>query len=414
MNILLVEDEVFIRKSLKNIIERQSNHRVPAQAGNGLEALKILNDENIDVVLTDISMPVMDGIELLKEIKKQQHTCKVILLSCLSEMEYAINAVKHGASDYFLKIETEPEKIIERLDELEKEIESEKNKMKLLNSMQFELDHNRAAISDKFLNEILFGPDMQEEFIRKRIDELGINIGEKDIFLMIMALENAGCLSGNLSGTEKMTIDFSVMNIAAEMLAFAENGICFKTSFGNYVVLCNSSDGSCPGVLNEIYREINKIIFDAFAINTIKSDEIKCRSCSEIKSGFSAARESLRLENKDNISNPADEIKRYIDENFTSDISLADLSKKFCFNHCYVSIMLKEKLGENFIDYLTRLRIEKAKQLISKTPLSASEIGYLVGYQSPQYFSKIFSKTVGMSVTEYKKSVFKSDSVKLQ
>jgi len=104
-----------------------------------------------------------------------------------------------------------------------------------------------------------------------------------------------------------------------------------------------------------------------------------------------------------------DSIRKFIDENYHQNITLSTIAEKFNFNSCYISIMLKKNLGVNFIDYLTRIRIEKAKELLIETDILAFEIAYKVGYQSPQYFSKIFTKTVGMSVTDYKKLIYRDN-----
>ena len=94
--------------------------------------------------------------------------------------------------------------------------------------------------------------------------------------------------------------------------------------------------------------------------------------------------------------------KAYIEANYTKNITLDDLSMAVNISSYYLSRIFKENTGENFIDYLTRLRIEHAKELLSTTQYSMKEIGVMSGYSDPNYFSKSFKKNVGVTPTEYR------------
>jgi len=97
-----------------------------------------------------------------------------------------------------------------------------------------------------------------------------------------------------------------------------------------------------------------------------------------------------------------DRAKEYIMANYKKDISLDDVSKEVDISPYYFSKIFKEATGENFIEYLTNIRIEKAKELLNDTDMSMKEICVEVGYSNPNYFSRIFKKNVGVSPTEYK------------
>jgi len=72
---------------------------------------------------------------------------------------------------------------------------------------------------------------------------------------------------------------------------------------------------------------------------------------------------------------------------------------------CYFSVMFKKETGQNFINYLTNIRIEKAKELLRSTNLKSYEIAYQVGYDNPTYFSTVFKKLTGMTPLDYKKDL---------
>ncbi|HIT90399.1 MAG TPA: response regulator [Candidatus Merdenecus merdavium] len=94
--------------------------------------------------------------------------------------------------------------------------------------------------------------------------------------------------------------------------------------------------------------------------------------------------------------------KRHIIQNFNKDISLDEVSKIVNISPYYFSKLFKEETKENFIDFLTNIRIEKSKELLKNQELSMKEICLEVGYSDPNYFSRIFKKCVGVTPTEYK------------
>lgn len=103
INILLVDDHNMVREGLKSIFENDENYCVKAEAINGVEALNILRETQVDIVLTDISMPQMDGVELTRNIKKDNPGQKVIALTMMGESQHIRQMLKAGVSGYLLK-----------------------------------------------------------------------------------------------------------------------------------------------------------------------------------------------------------------------------------------------------------------------------------------------------------------------
>ena len=94
--------------------------------------------------------------------------------------------------------------------------------------------------------------------------------------------------------------------------------------------------------------------------------------------------------------------KTYIEENYSKDISLDDVSRIVDISPYYFSKLFKEETGENFIEYVTNRRIEKAKELLEHSSLNIKCICVDTGYSDPNYFSRIFKKQVGVTPTEYR------------
>ena len=94
--------------------------------------------------------------------------------------------------------------------------------------------------------------------------------------------------------------------------------------------------------------------------------------------------------------------KTYIQNNYSKDISLDEVSQAVNISPYYFSKIFKEDVGEGFVEYLTKIRMEKAKELLTTTEYSMKEICSMVGYADPNYFSRSFKKNVGVTPTEYK------------
>ena len=97
-----------------------------------------------------------------------------------------------------------------------------------------------------------------------------------------------------------------------------------------------------------------------------------------------------------------DRAKDYIAGHYSKDISLDDVSREVDISPYYFSKVFKEATGENFIEYLTNVRISKAKEMLQACDSSMKEICSAVGYSDPNYFSRTFKKNVGVTPTEFK------------
>ncbi|UKS28784.1 response regulator [Paenibacillus sp. HWE-109] len=123
-SILIVEDEQFTRDMLREIIDWESaGLRLAGEAGNGLEALAFIREHKPDIVICDIIMPLMDGVELLQKVREEQIDSKFIMLSCANDFDYARQALEYGASNYILKLSLSAEKLQETLKKVRRELD---------------------------------------------------------------------------------------------------------------------------------------------------------------------------------------------------------------------------------------------------------------------------------------------------
>lgn len=128
--------------------------------------------------------------------------------------------------------------------------------------------------------------------------------------------------------------------------------------------------------------------------------------CDSMKNWFmnkiSESCKNILNKQEERSSNIISQAKDYIKQHFSKDISLDDVSRQVNISPYYFSKIFKEETGENFIEYLTNIRIDKAKDLLRNTEYSMKEICTMCGYSDPNYFSRSFRKNVGVTPTEYK------------
>ena len=103
IRIILADDHRLLRTGLKLLLSSQPEFSVVAEASNGQETLDLLETTPADVLLLDLSMPVMNGIDCLKEIKRRNYPIKVLVLTMYSDQQYVKEVMQHGASGYLCK-----------------------------------------------------------------------------------------------------------------------------------------------------------------------------------------------------------------------------------------------------------------------------------------------------------------------
>ncbi|MGN7764229.1 response regulator [Paenibacillus sp. 22594] len=126
--VLLVEDEVFVRESVREIIAwEELGFTVSGEAGNGAEALDMIRQDVPDLVITDIIMPEMDGVELLRKTREEGYTSRFVMLTCMGDFEYVRQAMEYGASNYILKLSMSVNSLRETLSKISNELLKDKD-----------------------------------------------------------------------------------------------------------------------------------------------------------------------------------------------------------------------------------------------------------------------------------------------
>ncbi|NQX67436.1 response regulator [Paenibacillus alba] len=144
MNVLVVDDEPIIRLGLRTLVDWEANGFTYAgDAEDGLEACELLDALNIDIIITDLIMPRMDGLALIRTLKERNRPISAVVLSCMDDFTYVKEAMKLGAKDYMLKPTMEPESLLEILRVVKQDLELLHKERKELQSRQQELESTK-------------------------------------------------------------------------------------------------------------------------------------------------------------------------------------------------------------------------------------------------------------------------------
>lgn len=523
---IIVDDELDIREGLQLLVDwKEYGFNVVGEAGNGALALDNMPIWRPDLIVTDILMPVLDGLEYIRRMKQQFPDTLVIVISAFGEFHYAKEALQLGVLDFLLKpiskqsLVRSLEKAKMLLDKnsrlrfrerVQNEFIQEKWLYdlchgKLLNPedlkcvsvmlqnqepqhyqiLLFEMDDYEAYVADNTESEL----DLKRFMIRNISEEIALKYGVPQVFedsqerigmllritpsverewdslsqeirealanyvkisvsigvgkmyghwksikksyhealqaLEFMLLEGRGGIyhyyqisvvdnyeapegDGSYSiDTVLRAIDeteFSKINEELECFfdsikQYAKTpvmvrGLCFELVMG-MVRLVRDYNGDMSRVFGD-QQEGYEHVFSKRSIQGMQQwiTELSLRT-GEYLGELRAAK----------LPDVMEEVKQLIEEHFTEDISLKMISSRVYKNPVYLGQLFKTTFGESFSQYVTRLRIEKAQELLRKDQLRVYEIAEKVGYVSLDTFYQRFRQFTGMNPTEYKQSV---------
>lgn len=185
IKLMVVEDERILREGICKVGDWESyDVEICGVAANGKEALQKIEGQKPDIILTDVVMPIMDGIELAKAVYEQYPEIRVIFLSGHEEFEYVKKAMEYRASDYLLK-PAKIEEIVRVVSEIRDEIEREKKRKQEEERIRKKLEKSIPVLQEHYMNQVLNGLESEEEKIRKQWEFLNIDLNSKNLAVMI-------------------------------------------------------------------------------------------------------------------------------------------------------------------------------------------------------------------------------------
>ena len=535
IKVFLVEDEMVIRRGIKNSIDwEKEGYIFCGEASDGELAYPMIIKEKPDILITDIRMPFMDGLELCKLVKKELPNIKILILSGYDEFDYAKEAIRLGVTEYLLK-PISSGKLLEALNGVSESIRREKEDKDLVRKYMEEMRENTEHEKQKFFEQMIAGNrSMADALETGEKYEMNLSAGMYNLLLFRFTLGEENRKSGELLGeaeyaieklTERLEYVFEfqrgVEGWAFLLMADNEEQMSERVKelskdleeiMKNYSTIAYFGGIGQPVArlreLEESFREaeralaarftmeLNRIIsvedirmaqnvdtlddieitsfgeiektrtmlekflnngaedeIDEFVdvyINELSEENLKsvlmrqyiimdayivmmsfCEKFEGIEGEMQAQSEELK--NSMKTIQTLEEIKNYIRmllkkiigvrdtisgrrysdiieiakdqirKTYMSDeISLNTIAAEVGMSPSYFSSIFSKEMGKTFVEYLTEIRMDRAKELLMCSSMKTSEIGYEVGYKDPHYFSYIFKKTQNCTPKEFR------------
>lgn len=494
--ILIVDDESNIRNGIKYIMNwKEEGYLLIDEAENGIDALEKIKKNPPNIVITDLRMPKMGGIELTQILKKDYPEISFFILSSYDDFQSVSQSFKNGAVDYILKPKLTKDILLENL----KKVNSEmivKNK----------------AISQKLVLQESFNRFLSG-FYKENISQFSDYLQTDHLILIYYNLgytEKGKELENYLSTLEKApfvhkSIQFLVNNIDAGLLISFSDKYDINRELKDYFYIKKNDISGLHFMISKEYENIYEILdifnyfstqsrdqlffyknkkiiipddlvefesikafkisdflkelldknfllslsrienyFNNLIISTASPHDMKQQASSifytlisrieeeypndgvlyEIKVNFIQTINKLNYledfsefilnsisqirvivsKHLDKNDSTLTQIKQHILKNYQTNLSLADLADKFHFNYNYLSVYLSANLDMSFPDYIKKIRMSEAKNLLVNSDLSLSEISFSVGYSDLSYFSKTFKKEFKITPSNYRRN----------
>lgn len=528
---MLVDDDYPVIELLSEAIEwenlgvmLQSTHE------NGAAAFEKAVYEMPDILITDIGMPKMNGIELTKMLKELNPQLQIVILSCHSEFEFAKQALRLQVQDYLVKDMFDPEDLCQVIKRIVDNLEKQKKKDVKQVQLQHLLDKNKNSMRERFIKKTINQASVDEKEWLNEAESLGLQL-DRTAYTASMAIIHDYNLEKERYLSED-TLTFALQNIVSDIIKDSKSEAVFFSFGTKEIILCfpnlHKLKKGCFDEKKECIQKIQKALKNYLNINisfmmgksfssftelrnelillqsakhqrfymapgTINKREVVQPENDDLFSKYDEAASEFRelmvvkdesmitpivtkwitfieekkfhpelvkewmlkllldfkvklqalqlfrseyivegLHNKIILSNNLSELKvllidffksllkrsqaaysqtkrseildaiGYVSRNLEKRISLEEVSSYLFLNQSYFSRLFKKEVGENFVEFVTKMKITRAKELLEQTPDSVGKICERLGYDNQSYFIKLFKTHVGVTPIEFR------------
>ncbi|UVI29468.1 response regulator transcription factor [Paenibacillus spongiae] len=271
IKLMVVDDEHWIREGLKRTID-WSSHGIQfiGDAEDGYKALELIEAHVPEIIISDIKMPAMDGMELIEEIKKRGIDTKVIFISGFSDFAYAQKAVKLGAFDYILKPIEEPI-LLEIIERCKSEIKQKQEMNLRLEELSGRVRESLPLARQKHLEMCLSQP-LTEHELRTKWEALRIDLDPSRLIVMSMVVHEWGDREMDEGGCSLMR--YALGNLVEEVLS-QEDIRCLacpvqENNFADVAIIASLREQETASGYEDLYRHMNGVIRDAHQVLGIR------------------------------------------------------------------------------------------------------------------------------------------------
>jgi len=372
--VLFAEDELLVRLGLQNSIPwSKYEMEVAALADNGMEAYRLFEEIHPDILITDLRMEGMDGLELVKRVREIDKECAIVVISCLNDFETLRKLIPYNINAYVLKASISIDEVCNVLEQTKEYLISIGRTAKKVIP---DLEKPEDIISKYLLGDTVIS--LEDDF---------------EIFehLLLFSLEEE-----NKDKINKLAMDFiyELVNrqIPGEML------IPLKDK--EFCVFYRSTEKK----MDERIKRINNSIGDFLGVR-FKITHSSRRKAENLKDWFDRAYVQQYEINIDENSGKAliQKSIEYMQEHFRESLTLTDISRTIGLSVSYFSYLFKQETGKNYIEYLNEIRLLATMKDLMNTDEKVVVVAQKNGFQNLEYFSRYFKKQTGESPARWRK-----------
>ncbi|MFR1434856.1 MAG: response regulator [Acutalibacteraceae bacterium] len=385
--VILADDEPFIRTGLQTCLREECPALdIVGIYANGAEVIDHLRREEVDIVISDIQMPVRTGLDVARYIWEKRLVTRMIIITGYRDFEYAQKALDYRVKKVIVK-PVDIDVLLETIEGIQQEIDTDVSRIHA---------HTRDVLRMRTLR--------RQDFFMMLSGSLSAQmiIRDRSFLFTGMPLENRRaavayfcCDSGGAGHTERWQ---DMGELETDKL-----DIYFIAAIGNCMVFLGLLSVDTVQQAERLMEQWAADIQSGMHANYQMTCEYKIEQLASLNAleGRDVLEKAGAYNTEDSEQNRIFQIIRYINENFAAELSLDSVSQMFYLNPSYLSRLFKKETGGKFIDYLVKVRLNKAKELLAGGKKTVNQVSEMVGYTNTRYFRQIFKEHIGLTPQQY-------------
>ncbi|MCX7711721.1 MAG: response regulator [Clostridia bacterium] len=238
LKVLIVDDDSIARTNIKTMLDWGKNgFEICGEAANGSSAVQCIDNDPPHIVITDMSMPVMDGVALIEYLEKNHPEIKAIALSGYDDFAYVRQSMKKGAVDYILKHTLDAGVLLSALKAAEGLILRNQQENARKSMLQEQLTESREVVKQNFIRQLVQGAVNEKSEIEQKITSLSLDMDTRNLALVVAEIDDFHFIQEKFSVKETNKLISSIMDISTEVLKDSGKAIISHLEGGKFVII---------------------------------------------------------------------------------------------------------------------------------------------------------------------------------
>lgn len=424
IDMLVVDDEYMILEGMKRLLPYEEyGIGSVTTAENAEQALAYFREHSIDIVLTDVCMPEMSGLDMIDIMKKESPKTSFIMMSGFQEFDFVKKAISLGVADYLVKPINKNE-----LSQLLKRIVADKKQaldlwQKVLLGQEplsrvMSLEQDTYILAD--LESIKDSETVSQQINHQTVYFAFSNYLPEQKFLFVEKLQLDSHMPKIIDAIERSLfyqrqpsrVQFATNHYFEELLPLIETGQLQKVQERLMEIVQQFRKTTPPVYLSKhFFSQIMTAVYHHFhQLDHLHLEKyaLSVETANTLDDLLASSLEHLiEISESKKYSSHIVEILNIINQEYQKELTLKDVSERLYLNNVYLGQIIKRETGASFAELLNRKRIKNAQQLLITTDTSIEEICFQVGYSNIGYFYKIFKRFCGESPKSYRQQLVK-------